>query len=164
MSQTSLARPILLGTLVAGTLDIVAAIVVTLSIGRRSVDQMLGGVAAGPFPGAPDNGVAAVLLGLAVHFALMAIMVAIYVAAAARLAALRRQPLLWGALYGVATYVVMNLLVVPIRFTGAPALPASWLGFGTQFGFHILLVGIPIALIAARCLGGRTRYERGVSR
>ena len=145
-----LGRPILLATLVAGTLDIIAAIVMTLIYGRRGVDQMLGGVASGPFPGAPDSGVGAIALGLAVHFTLMAIMAAVYVAAAARMPALRRQPLLWGTLYGVATYIVMNLLVVPVRFTGAPALPGSWLGFGSQFAFHIFLVGIPIALIAAR--------------
>ncbi len=145
-----LGRPILTATLVAGTLDIIAAIVMTLIYGRRGIDQMLGGVASGPFPGAPDSGAGAIALGLAVHFALMAIMAAIYVAAAAKLPALRRQPILWGALYGVATYIVMNLLVVPIRFTGAPSLPGSWLGFGAQFAFHIFLVGIPIALIAAR--------------
>jgi len=139
---------------VAGTLDIIAAIVMTIINGRRGVDQMLGGVASGPFPSAPDSGPGAVALGLTVHFALMAIMAAIYVAAASRMPALRRQPILWGALYGVATYIVMNLLVVPIRFTGAPALPASWLGFGSQFAFHIFLVGIPIALIAARALSG----------
>ena len=146
----SLARPIILGTLVAGTLDIIAAIVVTLSLGRRGVDEMLGGVASGPFPGAPASGLSAVALGTLVHFTLMAIMVTVYMVAAARMPALRRQPLLWGALYGVATYVVMNLIVVPIRFMGAPALPSSWLSFGTQFSFHVLIVGIPIALIAAR--------------
>lgn len=147
-----LGRPILIATFVAGTLDILAAIVMTLWQGRRTVDQMLGGVASGPLPGAPDSGLGAVALGLAVHFALMAIMAAVYVVAASRMPALRHHPMLWGALYGVATYVVMNLLVVPIRFTGAPALPGSWLGFGSQFAFHIVLVGIPIALIAARHL------------
>lgn len=147
-----LARPIILGTAVAGTLDILAAIGLTLFYGKRGVDEMLGGVASGPFPGAPANGIGAIALGLLVHFALMAIMVAIYVAAAARLPALRRQPLLWGILYGVATYMVMNLLVVPVRFAGAPALPATWLAFGTQFFCHLVLVGVPIALIAARHL------------
>ena len=56
-------------------------------------------------------------------------------------------------IYGLITYVVMNLIVVPLRF------PAAWppkpIGIATQLFAHIVLVGIPIALIAARRL--RTR-------
>ena len=56
-------------------------------------------------------------------------------------------------LYGLATYVVMNLLVVPMRF-GTP-LPPSPLSIATQLFAHIVLVGIPIALITARYLKPR---------
>ncbi|HYJ51769.1 MAG TPA: hypothetical protein VEW04_01215 [Allosphingosinicella sp.] len=146
-------RPILLATLVAGTLDILAAIGLTLFYGRRTVAEMLQGVASGPFPGASQWGTNGAALGLAVHFALMAIMVAVYVAAAARLPALRARPLLWGTLYGLATYVVMNLIVVPLRFEGA--WPPSVRGIVTQLFCHIVLVGIPTALIAARQLRPR---------
>jgi hypothetical protein len=141
-------RPILLATLVAGTLDICAAIGLTLFYARRSVADMLRGVASGPFPAATDWGDAGAALGLAVHFTLMAIMAAVYVFAAARLPALRARPILWGLLYGLATYVVMNLIVVPLRFEGA--FPPSTRSIVTQLFCHIFLVGIPIALIAAR--------------
>lgn len=141
-------RPILLATAVAGTLDILAAIGLTLFYGRRSVAEMLRGVASGPFPGAGEWGGGGAALGLAVHFTLMAIMVAVYVYAAARLPALRARPLLWGVLYGLATYVVMNLIVVPLRFGGP--FPPSTRAIVTQLFCHIVLVGIPIALIAAR--------------
>lgn len=150
----SLARPIVIGTLVAGVLDILAAIGMTLLYGRDPM-AMLRYVASGPFPGAPDWGAAGSALGLAVHFALMAIMVAIFVLAAARLDALRRAPVLWGALYGVATYVVMNLFVVPWRFDRP--LPTSPMAIGPQLAFHIFLVGIPVALIAARHFRQRGR-------
>lgn len=152
----SLARPILVGTLVAGTLDIIAATVMTLIYGREPM-AMLRYVASGPFPGAPEWGTAGSLLGLAVHFALMAIMVAIFVLAAARLEALRRAPLLWGALYGVATYVAMNLLVVPWRFDRP--LPTAPMAIGPQLAFHVFLVGIPVALIAARHFRQRDRLH-----
>ena len=89
-------RPILIATLVAGTLDILAAIGLTLFYGRRTVADMLRGVASGPFPAATDWGTNGAALGLAVHFTLMAIMVAVYVFAAARWRPLWQRPLLWG--------------------------------------------------------------------
>ena len=101
------------------------------------------------------------MLGLAVHFALMAVMVAIYVAAAERIAALREKPLLWGTLYGLATYAAMNLVVVPLRFAGA--FPPSLRATITQLFCHIVLVGIPIGIIAARHLRQRTDFhEHGI--
>lgn len=141
------ARPISVATLVAGTLDILAAATMAL-INGRPVDGMLRAVASGPFPGASEWGLGGAALGLAVHFALMAIMAAVYVFAARRLPPLRRAPILWGVLYGVATYIVMNLIVVPLRFGGG--LPSTVGAILPQLSFHIFLVGIPIALIAAR--------------
>lgn len=143
----SLARPILTATLLAGTLDILAAVSMTLLYGRDPMN-MLRYVASGPLPGATQWGTAGSLLGLVVHFALMAIMVTVFILAAARLRALWRQPLLWGFLYGLATYVVMNLLVVPWRFDRP--LPSRLETIGPQLAFHIFLVGIPIALVAAK--------------
>ena len=141
-------RPILFATLLAGTLDIVAAIGLTLYYGRRGVADMLRGVASGPFPAATEWGEVGAALGLAVHFTLMAIMVTVFILAAARWRPLWQKPLLWGLLYGLATYVVMNLVVVPLRFEGA--FPPSTRSIATQLFCHIFLVGIPIALIAAR--------------
>ena len=150
----SLTRPILLATLVAGTLDILAAAILSLVFGRGPV-AMLRFVASGPFPTAAEWGAAGAALGLAVHFGIMAVMVAIYVAAAERIAALREKPLVCGTIYGLATYVVMNLVVVPLRFEGA--FPPSLRGTITQLFCHIVLVGIPTALIAARYLRPRPR-------
>ena len=60
------------------------------------------------------------------------------------------KPVILGVVYGLITYVVMNLVVVPLRF-GAP-IPPSALSIATQLFAHIALVGIPMALIAARTL------------
>jgi hypothetical protein len=149
----SILRPILIATLVAGTLDICAAIGLTLFYGMRSVGDMLRFVASGPFPSATEWGTGGAVLGLAVHFTLMAIMVAAYVLVAARQPALRARPVLWGVAFGLLTYVVMNLIVVRLRFGGP--FPPSARAIVTQLFCHIVLVGIPTALIAARNL--RTR-------
>jgi len=143
----SVGKRIVVATAIAGTLDILAATLLTLWRGK-AVLGMLRGVASGPIPGATGMGTTGSLLGLLTHFVLMAIMAAAFVLAADRMPALKRQPLLWGLLYGLATYVVMNLIVVPLRF-GAP-LPPSPLAIVIQLFCHIVLVGIPIALIARK--------------
>ena len=79
----SLARPILTATLIAGTLDILAATAITLLNGRPPTN-MLRTVASGPFPDATEWGAGGAALGLVVHFILMAIMVTLFVLAAAR--------------------------------------------------------------------------------
>jgi len=152
----SLARPILIGTLIAGTLDILAAIALTLIYGRDPM-TMLRYVGSGPFPGATGWGTAGSALGLVVHFALMAIMVTIFVLAAARLRRLRQQPLLWGFLYGLGTYVVMNLIVVPLRWP--ERWPPSTMSIATQLFCHIVLVGIPIALVTAKHFRSRSAFR-----
>jgi hypothetical protein len=152
----SLARPILIGTLIAGTLDILAATILSSIYGNGPM-PMLRSVASGPFPDASHWGTAGSLLGLAVHFALMAIMVTIFVLAATRLRALWQQPILWGVLYGLATYVVMNWIVVPLRFQ--TPLPPSTRAIVTQLFCHIVLVGIPVALVTAQHFRSRSAFR-----
>jgi hypothetical protein len=146
LANWSTGRRIAVATAIAGILDIAAAVILTLIYGRDPMN-MLRTVASGPFPGAKGMGDAGAALGLAVHFGLMAIMAAAFVLAADRMPALKQRPLLWGLLYGLATYVVMNLIVVPLRFG---SFPSSAVGVVTQLFCHIVLVGIPIALVAKK--------------
>lgn len=145
-------RTIFLATLAAGTLDILAATILSLIYGREPA-AMLRGVASGPFPGAADWGAAGSWLGLLVHFTLMAIMVAAFVFAANNRPSILERPILAGVAYGLVTYVIMNLIVVPLRFGSWPPKPIS---IATQLFCHIVLVGIPLALIAARNLGSKS--------
>lgn len=141
-------RRILTATLVAGTLDIAAAALLA-GIAGRTPDRMLRGVASGPFPDAPHWGAGGAALGLAVHFAIMAAMAAAYVLAADRLPRLRARWLVGGIGYGLATWVVMNLVVLPLRWPAVfPHLDAQ--SVTTSLFCHIVLVGLPIARIAAR--------------
>jgi hypothetical protein len=145
-------KPFLAGTLVAGTLDILFAAILAMSRGGPPAG-MLRFVASGPFPAATEWGAAGAALGLGVHFTLMAIMVAAYVLAAQRLPALVAQPLKWGVVYGLVTYVAMNLIVVPLRWP--VAFPPSPMSVGTQLFAHIVLVGLPVAWITANMLRSR---------
>ena len=145
-------RTIAIATAVCGTLDILFAMMLTLLFGRE-IGGMLRYVASGPFPAATDMGAAGAILGLLVHFVLMAIMVAAFVIAVGRRPSLNRNPLLAGLAYGLITYAVMNWLVVPLRFD--TPLPPKALSIATQLFAHIVLVGIPTALITARTLRPR---------
>ena len=148
-------RPIAIATLVAGALDILFAMILTLADGRE-IPNMLRYVASGPVPGATDMGAAGAALGLLVHFALMTIMVAAYFwfANSERRVHLVDMPIRGGIAYGVLTYAIMNWVVVPLRFD--TPLPPKLMSIATQLFAHIVLVGIPIALIAARHLKARS--------
>lgn len=142
-------RPIVLATAVSGVLDILWAMILTLWFGRE-IPNMLRFVASGPFPEATEWGAPGALLGLVVHFALMAAMAAAFVLAARRWPMLVERPWLAGIGYGLVTYVAMNWIVVPLRFDSP--LPPKAISIATQLFAHIVLVGIPFALITARTL------------
>jgi hypothetical protein len=149
--QRSILKPILLATLVCGTLDILLAVILTIWRGRE-IGGMLRFVASGPFPAATEMGAAGSLLGLAVHFTLMAIMVAVFVFAARAVPMLLDRPWVSGLVYGLITYAVLDLIVVPMRFPAA--WPPSALSITTQLFAHIALVGWPTAFITRRQLRG----------
>lgn len=140
-----------LATLVAGTLDILFAVILTLLYGREPAD-MLRSVASGPFPAATEMAASGVVLGLLVHFALMA---AIFVAIARLRPAILQTPYVAALAYGLVTYFAMNWLIVPLRF-GTP-LPLRTLSIATQLFAHIVLVGLPFTLIARHYLLPRAR-------
>ncbi|MDP9423428.1 MAG: DUF1440 domain-containing protein [Pseudomonadota bacterium] len=139
-------------TLVAGTIDIIYAALLT-AINGRDPAGMLRFVASGPYPPATEMGLAGSILGLIVHFTLMAIMAAAFIVAARNWPRLLTDPISAGIAYGLVTYVVMNWIVVPLRFD--VPLPPKAISVVSQLFAHIVLVGIPIALIVAKMLRPR---------
>ena len=142
------AYAILAGGLVAGVLDITYAIVAYAATGV-SPRVILQSVASGLLgKSAYSGGWPAALLGLAAHLTLTCIMAAVFVAAARRLALLRDQPLVAGALFGLAVFVVMNYVVVPL--SAAVVQPPRGVFLAGGLLAHVFLVGIPIAFFARR--------------
>jgi hypothetical protein len=152
-------RPIAIAAAISATLDILFAMILTVAFGRQ-IGNMLRYVASGPFPAATEMGTGGAILGLIVHFALMAIMATILVLLMRWRPHLVDMPFRTGLAYGVLTYFAMNWLVVPLRF--GTQLPPKPLSIATQLFAHIVLVGIPMALIAARYL--RPRTQRGAEK
>ena len=142
-------KPIALATLISGTLDILLAMILTVLYGRE-IGNMLRYVASGPFPGAMEMGPGGAVLGLLVHFALMAIMATAFVLLVRWRPVLLETPWRTALAFGVITYFAMNWLVVPLRF-GAP-LPPKTISIVTQLFAHIVLVAIPFTFITRRFL------------
>lgn len=148
-SWRDLALTILLATVVAGTLDITDACLwwgITKGVPPERIFQSIASGLLGK--AAFKGGAQTVALGLALHFAIMAVMVAVYVLASQRLRVLTRRPVLMGLGYGAATYVVMNYVVLPLSQVG-PRGPFVLPSFINGLAAHLFLVGLTIALIAS---------------
>ena len=143
----AIGRKIVSATLVAGTLDILSACVYTLIAGKQPVMMLKGLASAIAGKPAVTGSDAYALLGLGLHFAIMAVMAAFFIIVADRLPLLKTRWLIAGIAYGIGLWAVMNLIVLPLRFGWHPF---TALGLAEQFFSHIVLVGIPIAWFARR--------------
>ncbi|MEA3002673.1 MAG: hypothetical protein QOH81_1461 [Sphingomonadales bacterium] len=151
-------KTILVATAIAGTLDILSAFFFAHLAGM-SPSGVLKFVASGPFGNAPTESADWALVGLAVHFVIMACMVAAYMLIAPRFPILLRQPIPAGIAYGVLLWLIMYWIVRPLRWPDMP-LPHSAYGIATALFSHCILVGIPIALVASRYF--RAQVVRGL--
>lgn len=134
--------------LLAGTLDILAAVIINTLRGATPM-RVLQSVGSGLLGRrAFEGGWVSAGFGLVVHYALMIIIAAIYCGLARRLPWTLRRPVLAGALFGVTAYAVMNAVVVPLSaYPYTMTYPPSTLVIG--IGVHIALIGVPIALFVA---------------
>ena len=101
------------------------------------------------------GGPATVLLGVLLHFFIAFCVAAVLYAASQKLPMLIQRPWLWGPIYGVAVYFVMQFIVVYI--SAAPPLRGgrTWWSVLNGMIVHALLVGLPPALYARRSVKQR---------
>jgi len=137
-------RPIATATVLAGTLDILSAFVWS-----DAVVAVLRTVASGPLGDDMAASSAGAPLGLLVHFAIMAAMVTAFMLAAKRVPALTQRWIVAGLFYGLALWIVMYWIVMPLRWDSYRT-PSDVLPILQQLISHCLLTGLPIAWVAAR--------------
>jgi hypothetical protein len=136
----SLAVPILAGGLAAGTFDIISAFL-TFGWGNAARGVASGLIGKQAFTG----GLGIWLLGLALHFFIAISAAAIYCISSRRLGFLREHFIVCGLFYGIAIYLVMNLVVVPLSAFPFPVGPFSVRGLYQGLLVHMILIGLPIA-------------------
>ena len=145
----SVGRTILVAVLIAGTLDILDALIF---YGLRGVQpiRILQSIASGLLGrSAFAGGWQSAALGLLIHFAITLFWTVLFVLAATRLAELSRRAVAAGLLYGALIYVVMNFAVLPMTRVTPPRHPsASVLVNGVAA--LMVCMGLPIALLNRR--------------
>ncbi|HZT59945.1 MAG TPA: hypothetical protein VFA21_15145 [Pyrinomonadaceae bacterium] len=143
-------RAIILGGLIAGTLDITYAFVFYGVRNGLSPARILQSVASGLLGAdAFKGGFGTDALGLFCHYLIAFTAAALYYAASRKLTFLLNHAVVCGVIYGVVIYVVMNYVVVPLsavppRGTAAPVV------FITGLLVHMFFIGLPIALATRR--------------
>jgi hypothetical protein len=142
-------KAIALSCLIAGTLDISDAFIFSYLYRGIHPTRILQGIASGVLGrDAFTQGTRSALLGLFFHYLIATTAATLYILASRHLP-LSRHPFLWGSLYGLIVYAVMNYIVLPLSKIGPrPTPPLVPLINGVAA--LIFCIGIPIALIARR--------------
>ena len=141
-------RAIFWGGLTAGILDITAAFINSARSGRSPM-WVLQSVASGLL-GADSytGGLRAAALGAALHFLIAFVACTVFYLASRKLNILVRHAIVCGLLYGVAVYLFMYLVVLPLTFHRSFFRQLS--AVVTGLIIHMLCVGLPISLIVSR--------------
>lgn len=136
-------RAILAGGLVAGTMDLTSAFI---SYGWN----VPRGIAAGLLgPGARQGGTGVYILGILLHFTIAMGAAVVYYLASRKLSFLAVNWIVCGIFFGVAVFLVMNLIVLPLsalHFKG----PYQWRGQVQGLLVHMVCIGLPIAFSVRR--------------
>lgn len=149
-SAKAFIRAIFIATVIAGTLDILSAFVFDIMAGGTPLGVLRGVGGAIVDREAFANPYMLPAIGLALHFAIMLVMATVYMIAASRVPLVNRLPVLSGIGYGLVLWGVMYWIVLPQRWpTLFPIDPrTNPTEVAEELFSHIMLVGIPIALVA----------------
>jgi hypothetical protein len=136
-------RPVLVGGMIAGALDLAAAFIsYGWGVPRGIASGLLG-------PSARQGGVGTYILGVCLHFFIALSAAAVYYLASRKLEFLKEHALVCGLFFGIAVFLVMNLIVMPlsaIHFYG----PYSLRGLIQGLLVHMFCIGLPISFSVQR--------------
>ena len=137
-SKPNMLRPILAGGAIAGTLDLIAAFIsFGANVPRNIAAGMIGGLAMRP-------SILPWILGVLLHFFIAFSAATIYCLASRKLEFLKEHFVVCGMFYGIAVFLVMNLVVLPLcafHYMG----PYQFRGLLQGLIVHMLIIGLPIA-------------------
>jgi uncharacterized membrane protein YagU involved in acid resistance len=147
MKRSRALPTIALAGLIAGILDITSAFVIAGIKGTGSL-RMLQAIASGLLGQRSfEGGMATAGLGLGIHFLIAFTAAAVFYAASRKFSSLTEHAVVSGLLYGIAVYIFMYWIVVPLAF---PTARHSMWRDVTAVIIHIVLIGLPISLVVRR--------------
>jgi len=142
---------IFLTGLIAGTMDILVAIIVyTVILQKTTPIKLLQSIASGVFKNeAYEGGAQMAWYGLGFHYLIATTFALFYFLIYPYLPLFRKYALISGILYGIFVWAVMNLIVLPTVFSN---LPEKTLDFQLLLAVLILIfcIGLPIAFLAKK--------------
>jgi Na+/alanine symporter len=138
MQKPNALLAILVGGLLAGSLDLGSAFII---YGARVPRSIAGGLLG---PAALHRGSGAYLLGVVLHFFIATSAAAVYYLAGRKLVFLRDHSLVCGLFYGIAVFLVMNLIVLPLSAWHLRG-PFQLAGLIQGLLVHMILIGLPIS-------------------
>lgn len=149
---------IVLGGLLAGTLDAIDGVVAFGFKGMNPI-QVLQYIASGLLGnGSFQGGLKTAGLGVGLHYFIAFVVAAVYYIASFKFPALHKHPVKWGLTYGVAVFLVMNYVVLPLS-----AVPKSLFSLALFLNGvigHAVFVGLAIAWFAHRSRQGRDEHRK----
>lgn len=145
-----------LGGVAAGAIDIAYACAFWAIRAGVAPSRIFQSVAAGLLgrEAAVAGGAPTAALGLALHFFIATVVAVVYYQAARYAPVLWHRPWLFGTLYGVGVYGVMNYIVVPLSRAGGGGGRPIVLWVVLSIVVHAVGIGIPVALAARAALRG----------
>jgi hypothetical protein len=153
MNTTSLPYPaekspyltsVLLGGLISGSCDLTFAFIYNGSHGYTPL-RVLQTIASGWLGmDSFQYGYASAALGVLSHYFILTVAAALFLAASRKVNLLTQRAILFGILYGVAIYLVMNFVVLPL--SAAPKFKRTLQSTIFDLSAHMFLIGPAIAL------------------
>jgi hypothetical protein len=148
---------ILYGGLTAGFLDAWDATLFFGALGAKP-DRIAQHVASGVLgPASFEYGAASIFAGVVLHFCVALSIATVFWLLARRITVMVEHPVVSGLAFGAAAYFVMGHVIVPLSRARNPG-PFSWPTWLNGVIGHAVLIGLPIALWAARSI--RTRVAQ----
>ncbi|MDR6763317.1 putative membrane protein YagU involved in acid resistance [Flavobacterium sp. 2755] len=147
----SKSKTILFSGLLAGTLDILAAIFVySVILHQTTAEKILQSIASSVFKQhAYTGGAQMVFYGLLLHYFIALAFAYFYYKIYPHVPILKKNIIVSGIVYGIFVWIVMNLIVLPIVF---PNLPSKEFDLPLIISVLILIVciGLPIAFVTKK--------------
>ena len=136
-------RPIALGSIAAGVVDLAYAVVFNSRTGTPAI-VIPQSIASGLIGmRAFREGMPSAVLGLVLHFGILFMAAAIYFLASRKMRPLAARPMSSGASYGLAIYLFMHAIVLPL--SAAPKFNVTPLSVASDLVVHIVLIGPIVA-------------------
>ena len=131
-------RPILIGGSLAGTFDLVIALLIA---GRDAPLEIAGGLLG---KSAEQGGPGTWVVGMVLHYVIALCAAAVYCQAGQRLAFLNQHWFVSGLFFGIGVCLVMNLIVLPLSALHMMG-PYDHRTLVVGILIHMLFVGLPIS-------------------